>query len=545
MSNPRSIDIASILEKQPAPTPTRSESCGKDSEIIEGAGMGMTEEEWEASALHPRNWTSRKRWRNVMLVAVTGLLSTLTSSIFVPASSQIRTEFHETNSLVITLATALNVMGLGLGPFLFAPISELKGRRTAYLISMAGFTAMNLGCALAPNMAGLIVMRCLAGIFGSSGPGLGPATISDLFSPKERGLPMAIYSIGPSGVLGSYIVLLGWRWTFRIMTILVGLNTLSLAVFMSDTYAPAVKERLEATRSGVSGKERKTLRERVALSPQAKQVIIRTFTRPPRMLKNPVCLLFSTYYAYVYVRIGFVSSGITAALTQDYIYRRLSHHYNDNGRPEYRLVLTQLGMIVFPLGLVIWGWTAEARTHWVGPVVGEMVFAYGLQMCFNSIQGWIVDAFFPYSAAAMAAATFLRSITGCLLPIFSDDLFINLGYGWGGTLLALVSIPAVPAPFILFLYGKQLRERFKFEPVVLFLSLAGLKLVPVRSVIDTLRLWQLPPSPAQLNKNTISTKMKFVTTFLVLTLATLVVASSGGGRNGVHKRIARMEEEKE
>jgi hypothetical protein len=58
----------------------------------------------------------------------------------------------------------------------------------------------------------------------------------------------------------------------------------------------------------------------------------------------------------------------------------------------------------------------------------------------NSIQNWIVDAFFPYSAAAMAAATLLRSITGCILPIFSQALFINLDYGWGGTLLALVSL---------------------------------------------------------------------------------------------------------
>jgi DHA1 family multidrug resistance protein-like MFS transporter len=81
----------------------------------------------------------------------------------------------------------------------------------------------------------------------------------------------------------------------------------------------------------------------------------------------------------------------------------------------------------------------------------------------------------------MAAASLLRSITGCVLPIFAESLFRSLGYGWGGTLLALVSLvslplhededvlmrmiqPALPAPLVLFLYGKQLRERFKFEP---------------------------------------------------------------------------------
>lgn len=34
----------------------------------------------------------------------------------------------------------------------------------------------------------------------------------------------------------------------------------------------------------------------------------------------------------------------------------------------------------------------------------------------------------------------MRSITGCILPIFSESLFLNLGYGWGGTVLACISI---------------------------------------------------------------------------------------------------------
>jgi hypothetical protein len=42
-------------------------------------------------------------------------------------------------------------------------------------------------------------------------------------------------------------------------------------------------------------------------------------------------------------------------------------------------------------------------------------------------------------------------------------MFDVLGWGWGGTLLALVALIAVPAPMIMFKYGKALRERFKFE----------------------------------------------------------------------------------
>lgn len=124
-------------------------------------------------------------------------------------------------------------------------------------------------------------------------------------------------------------------------------------------------------------------------------------------------------------------------------------------------------MLVFPIGMLIWAWTAQAQTHWIGPLIGSGIFAFGLmaackfagapcvrrlvhvnvsadliavQTAVNSIQNWLVDAFFPHSAAATAAATMVRSVLGCVLPIFAQSMFLNLGYGWGGTLLALVSL---------------------------------------------------------------------------------------------------------
>lgn len=39
-----------------------------------------------------------------------------------------------------------------------------------------------------------------------------------------------------------------------------------------------------------------------------------------------------------------------------------------------------------PLGLLLFGWTANARTHWIGPEIGQAVASYGLMLAFNSIQ---------------------------------------------------------------------------------------------------------------------------------------------------------------
>ncbi|GAA5909400.1 hypothetical protein JCM6882_000972 [Rhodosporidiobolus microsporus] len=519
------------LSAPSAPTTALSESGADETGArasparLEGADGGLRVKEdgggaregWEESLENPRNWEMGRKWVNTLTIALTGFLSTTGSSIFVPAASLIRNEFNVSQE-VVTLTTALYVLGLGFGPFVFAPISELYGRQRAYSTSQVGFTAMNLGCCFVKGLPGLIVLRFLAGFFGSSGPGLGVATISDLFEPKKRGRPMSIYAIGPmlgpvlGSIIGHYLVLPElhtWRWPFRLLTILTGLNTLAIVFLMRETYGPvcerAWRAKREAEREGKGGVEKEGRKELAKAKPskgQAREVIKRTFTRPPRMLMNPVCTLFSTYYAYVYsiiyvflvslpllfdihnpptgifsynwpagtaglpyigLGIGFLSAAFTAATFQDRIYKALSRRYGNNGEPEYRLVITQLGMLIFPAGLFIWGWTAQSQTHWIGPVIGSCIFAYGLMLAFNSIQNFIVDAFFPYSAAAMSVATLLRSITGTVLPIFAPRMFINLGYGWGGTLLALVTLPAVPAPVILFLMGGRLRERWKFK----------------------------------------------------------------------------------
>ncbi|KAM0791662.1 hypothetical protein ACM66B_006098 [Microbotryomycetes sp. NB124-2] len=468
------------------------------------------DDDWQRSAQHPLNWPLSKRWKNAIIISFTGFLSTLGSSILVPAAPFMQDEWNVDSRELTTLATtAMYVLGLGAGPFVFAPVSELYGRQMAYATSMMGFLAFNLGCCFAPNLASMIVLRFFAGVFGSSGPGLGVATISDLFIPRERGTVISVYAIGPllgpslGSILGNYIVLTYWRWTLRVLTIAVGFNVVAVILFMNETYAP-VLQKLYREKGEMAQEPTTFLQRAVAVfrpHPEAKSVVIRTFTRPPRMLLNPVCAIFVMYYAYIYaiiyvylvslpllfaqhepptgiftygwsrktqglsylgLTIGFLSAAIVASRVADRIYKHCCNRYKSDGQPEFRLVLTQIGMLLFPLGILLWAWTAQSRTHWIFPMLGSTLLAFGLMLAFNSIQNFIVDAFFPYSAAAMAAATLARSIAGCVLPIFSDSLFIKLGYGFGGTILACVSLPAIPAPFVLFLYGHRLREKYKF-----------------------------------------------------------------------------------
>lgn len=124
---------------------------GGDAERVD-AGV-LSAHDWEARPEHPRNWTTSKRWKNAFIIAMTGFLScvlarlalptradrswgdsTTGSSIFVPATEIIQTEFGDKPHEVVVLTTAMYVLGLGAGPFLFAPVSELYGRQVSQIL---------------------------------------------------------------------------------------------------------------------------------------------------------------------------------------------------------------------------------------------------------------------------------------------------------------------------------------------------------------------------------------------------------------------------
>lgn len=133
------------------------------------------------------------------------------------------------------------------------------------------------------------------------------------------------------------------------------------------------------------------------------------------------------------------------------------------GRPEYRLPLCLLGMFVLPVGLFVFGWTAQGRCHWAVPLIGSLLVGAGTILCFQSILVYLVDAFIPYSASATACAVLVRSILAAVFPLFAQRLYRDLGFGWGSSLLAFIALAGVPVPIVLFKYGPRLRAAYKFD----------------------------------------------------------------------------------
>jgi hypothetical protein len=88
---------------------------------------------------------------------------------------------------------------------------------------------------------------------------------------------------------------------------------------------------------------------------------------------------------------------------------------------------------------------------------------FGFTTIFQSSLQYLVDTFTRYSASAIAANTFVRSMVAGAFPLFIWPMYQKLGVDWGSTVFACISVCLVPAPFLFFKWGHQIRARGEFS----------------------------------------------------------------------------------
>ena len=69
------------------------------------------------------------------------------------------------------------------------------------------------------------------------------------------------------------------------------------------------------------------------------------------------------------------------------------------------------------------------------------------------------------AASAVAANIMLRSVIAAGFPLFTRQMFANLGIQWAGTLLACLATVMVPIPIVFWFYGAALRQKSKVMAV--------------------------------------------------------------------------------
>jgi hypothetical protein len=92
-------------------------------------------------------------------------------------------------------------------------------------------------------------------------------------------------------------------------------------------------------------------------------------------------------------------------------------------------ISTWLGAVMYPLGLLLYGWTLQYGEFVVIPEIGTFFFGLGMMIVFATVTTYLVDAVPGRSSSAVALNNFVRSLFACVGTIIGKPLVAALGNG--------------------------------------------------------------------------------------------------------------------
>ncbi|MCJ1396384.1 hypothetical protein MMC18_009274 [Xylographa bjoerkii] len=413
---------------------------GRDTNVVHWYGDDDPE--------NPMNWSLLKK------VVVTFEICLLTFSVYIgsaiyTAGIEGVVAYFDVSQVKATLGLTLFVAGYGLGPMLWAPMSEIPqiGRNPVYIGTLFVFVVLQIPVALATNFAMLLCFRFLTGFIGSPVLATGGASIGDMYAPRKRAYGIAVCADRRA----------------RRLRVLTGNQTL--------------KCEPEIAGESMTGKE-------IAMISLVRPFTL-NFTEPMVFLLN---LYIALIYGLLYIwfesfpivfedtygfsleleGVAFVGILVGAAICIPpffwYLYKYVEPQFNSNGelKPEIRLQAACVGGFFIPICLFWFGWSAKPSIHWIMPIIGSGFFSVGTLLLFNSVLNYLGDAYPDYAASVLAGNDLMRSSFGAGFPLFASAMYNNLGVAWASSTLAFLSIAFIPIPFVLYIYGERLRKMSKY-----------------------------------------------------------------------------------
>jgi MFS transporter, DHA1 family, multidrug resistance protein len=173
-----------------------------------------------------------QRWRlapqSILFAVFLGALAALppiSIDMALPALVNIASTLHASASQA-GLTLSLFMAGFAVGPIVYGPLSDAKGRKPTLLLGLALFTAGGIVSALAPSIAVLLGARLVQGIGAGAGMTMALAIVRDLFEGNAMQHRLAAITVvanvapivAPSIGVG-LLAAIEWRGIYGVMAV--------------------------------------------------------------------------------------------------------------------------------------------------------------------------------------------------------------------------------------------------------------------------------------------------------------------------------------
>ncbi|KAM5378796.1 hypothetical protein ACJZ2D_004269 [Fusarium nematophilum] len=450
--------------------------------------------------LDPMAFPQWKKWAITFLLAIASLAVAFASTAYSSGMEDIEQQFGVSTEVTL-LGLSLFVLGLAVGPVFWAPLSEEYGRQYLFIGTYAAHVAFNAGAAAAQNIETLIILRFFAAVFGAAPYTNSNAVLADMFHASERGLAMTLFGAAPflgpalGPIAGGFLGAAGgWRWIQGLMAIFTGVSLVLCSICVPETYAPVLLRRRAAKLSKITGKAYVSSLDAHRRRQSVGQVLRRALLRPWVLLfREPIVLLMAIYMAVVYgtlylffaafpivyqfqrgwpvgvsglafigTAVGMSFSILYVAVYDNKRYARIVVEGGGAAPPEARLPAAIVGSVLVTVGLFWFAWTNGLDVHWIVSIIASGFFAAGMVLVFVGIVNYLIDSYVIYAASVLAANTVIRSLFGAAFPLFTTQMYSNLGIHWASSVPAFLALACLPVPFLFYKYGESIRAKCKY-----------------------------------------------------------------------------------
>ncbi|KAI1503728.1 major facilitator superfamily domain-containing protein [Biscogniauxia marginata] len=462
----------------------------------------------------PQSWSPRRKAFVTWLSCFSTFVTTYTPGAYAAGLPQYKAEWGISDIEVYAGITVFTIL-FALAPMFLASFSELMGRRPLFLVAGVVYVISQIGSGVTASFAGLLVTRALAGISCSVFSTVVGGVISDIYKTKDRNTAMAIFSgaalcgtgIGPlvSGVITEH---LSWRWIYYVQTISCGIVVIALFAFFPETRGSVLLSRkAEALNTWCSSIQDSSTPGRVhwkVAGDEERQslgrIVKTSFQRPIHLLFTEsvvfwfslwmsfawsilyltfeaIPLIFGRAYGFSSQASGFVFAatavasviGTVAAIEQETLVTSSTSWFSTlvpTGRPEARLTFACVQSLLLPIGLFWLGGTARPSIPWIVPALSIGSITLGIFSVYLSVFNYLADTYHSYASSAIAAQSFTRNVFAAFLPLaIKPMLDSSLQIVGTGSLLGAIGLLLSAVPWVLVLWGPQIRKRSRFATV--------------------------------------------------------------------------------
>lgn len=146
-------------------------------------------------------------------------------------------------------------------------------------------------------------------------------------------------------------------------------------------------------------------------------------------------------FLYLGNSLGYLIGSLIGGRWSDRVFVRNAGKHGGQLEAEGRFGINSwVGAIMYPLGILMYGWTIDTGLFVVVPEIGTFFFGLGMMIAFSTTTTYLIDAVPGRSSSAVAMNNLIRNILAAVGAIIGEPMIEVLGNGVLFSILAGVGL---------------------------------------------------------------------------------------------------------